>query len=117
MRMAIHEPCMGAGMETRRRLWPEQGEQPSNATVPPFGDGYREIQQYLYFASPPKPRVVPDRPDKPPIESMSGAGPGWLPDDELTREWLKYVEEYRSACDAVDREESPNNEVAGEAAS
>jgi hypothetical protein len=85
--------------------------------MPPFGDGYGEIQQLLYFRCTPKPRVVPDKPDKPPLGRKSGTEPGWLPDDELTREWLKYVEEHRSACDAADREESPNNGVAGEAAS
>jgi hypothetical protein len=29
---------------------------------------------------------------------------GWLPDDELTRDWLKAVEEYRQKCDREDRE-------------
>ena len=28
---------------------------------------------------------------------------GWLPDDELTREWLKEVQTYRAECDAADR--------------
>jgi hypothetical protein len=27
----------------------------------------------------------------------------WLPDDELTQEWLLHVEQYRSECDAADR--------------
>lgn len=27
----------------------------------------------------------------------------WLPDDDLTCEWLEAVEEYRRACDAADR--------------
>jgi hypothetical protein len=85
--------------------------------MPPFGDEYGEIQLHLYFQCKPKLGVVPEKPDKTPLGRKSGTEPGWLPDDELTREWLKYVEEYRSACDAADREESPNNGVAGEAAS
>ena len=117
MNIAFHEPCMASGTENRSRLWRKQGEQPSNATMPPFGDGYAEIQQHLYLTCEPKPLVVPDKLDNPPLGRKSGTEPGWLPDDELTREWLKYVEEYRSACDAADREESPNNGVAGEAAS
>ncbi|MBI2806837.1 MAG: hypothetical protein HYX68_17800 [Planctomycetes bacterium] len=30
---------------------------------------------------------------------------GWLPDDELTREWLQHMKDYRDECDARDREE------------
>lgn len=30
---------------------------------------------------------------------------GWLPDDELTREWLQHIQDYRAECDARDREE------------
>src|SRR5262245_23997978 len=41
---------------------------------------------------------------------------GYLPDDDLTREWLDAVEEYRKACDAADRErilgESPDEKAA-----
>src|SRR4051812_48395510 len=36
----------------------------------------------------------------------AGSGPaqsGWLPDDELTRDWLREVEQYRAECDAADR--------------
>lgn len=108
---------MGAVREKRTRRWEQQGEQPSNATLPPFRDEYEAIQQHLYIRCIPKLPVVPEQADKPPLGRKSGAEPGWLPDDELTREWLKYVEEYRSACDAADREESPNNGVAGEGAS
>jgi hypothetical protein len=32
------------------------------------------------------------------------AGPGWLPDDELTREWLQLVQQFRSECDSADRQ-------------
>lgn len=28
---------------------------------------------------------------------------GWLPDDDLTREWREAVEQYRLECDAADR--------------
>ena len=28
---------------------------------------------------------------------------GWLPDDDLTRDWLQSVEEYRQECDLADR--------------
>lgn len=28
---------------------------------------------------------------------------GWLPDDDLTREWQEAVEDYRRECDAEDR--------------
>jgi len=28
---------------------------------------------------------------------------GWLPDDELTKEWQQAVEEYRRECDEADR--------------
>src|SRR5947209_214643 len=28
---------------------------------------------------------------------------GWLPDDELTRDWLEQVRQYRAECDAADR--------------
>jgi hypothetical protein len=28
---------------------------------------------------------------------------GWLPDDELTRDWLQHVQQYRAECDVVDR--------------
>src|SRR5439155_18201560 len=38
-----------------------------------------------------------------PVTGTSGSDPGWLPDDELTNEWLKHVEEYRAECDAADR--------------
>lgn len=27
----------------------------------------------------------------------------WLPDDDLTRQWLEAVEEYRRECDVADR--------------
>jgi len=42
--------------------------------------------------------------------------PGWLPEDELTREWLDAVEVYRKECDSADRRrilgEDPADKVA-----
>jgi predicted RNase H-like HicB family nuclease len=38
-----------------------------------------------------------------PAPGKQGTEPGWLPDDELTREWLRLVEQYRAECDAADR--------------
>jgi hypothetical protein len=35
--------------------------------------------------------------------SVAPAPPGWLPDDDLTREWRDAVEMYRQECDAADR--------------
>jgi hypothetical protein len=35
----------------------------------------------------------------------ASAGGGWLPQDELTEEWLQHVQEYRAECDAADRAE------------
>jgi hypothetical protein len=29
---------------------------------------------------------------------------GWLPDDEVTREWLQAIQDYRDQCDKEDRE-------------
>jgi len=117
MTIAFHESWMAPATENRSRLWRKQGEQPSNATIPPFDDEYGEIQRHLYVQCKPKRSVVPEKADKIPLGRKSGTEPGWLPDDELTREWLKYIEEYRAACDAADREESPNDGVAGQAGS
>jgi hypothetical protein len=44
-----------------------------------------------------------------------GLPSGWLPDDELTREWLQNVEQYRQECDEADRRRllgGPEAEVA-----
>ncbi len=38
------------------------------------------------------------------VPSSPPAG-GWLPDDELTREWLQHIQDYRAECDARDRAE------------
>jgi hypothetical protein len=39
-----------------------------------------------------------------PVPATGSAGPAWLPDDELTRDWLGLVQQYRAECDAADRE-------------
>jgi hypothetical protein len=46
-----------------------------------------------------------------------GPEPGWLPDDELTRDWLRLVEQYRSECDAADRLRIINDPATPEATS
>ncbi len=38
-----------------------------------------------------------------PLATTPGSEPGWLADDELTREWRQDVEAYRAECDATDR--------------
>jgi hypothetical protein len=43
-----------------------------------------------------------------PIGAGSGLNGGWLPDDDLTQNWLQLVEQYRSECDAADRERLEN---------
>ena len=40
---------------------------------------------------------------------------GWLPDDELTQEWLQHIRDYRAECDERDRQELEQIEKAGEA--
>jgi hypothetical protein len=47
-----------------------------------------------------------------PTQIPGGKG-GTLPDDDLTREWLQAVEEYRQECDVADRERILG-EVSGE---
>jgi hypothetical protein len=39
-----------------------------------------------------------------PVPGGTGPAAGWLPDDELTRDWLQHMEDYRAECDAADRE-------------
>ena len=38
-----------------------------------------------------------------PLEPIAPIRGGWLPDDELTKEWQHAVEEYRRECDEADR--------------
>jgi hypothetical protein len=35
--------------------------------------------------------------------AVNGTHGGWLPDDELTHDWLRAMQEYRAECDAADR--------------
>jgi hypothetical protein len=52
-----------------------------------------------------------------PVEVKHGAEPGWLPDDELTRDWLRLVEQYRSECDEADRRRLQQDVATGEGTS
>jgi hypothetical protein len=112
--------------ETRYRIaarfptWNKKGERPQNATIPPFDDDYAELEHHMYvqFELSKRPGVVPERAKKSlPLGRKSGAEPGWLPADELTREWLQYVEEYRRECDTADRKRLQNDEEHREATS
>jgi hypothetical protein len=38
-----------------------------------------------------------------PVTATGAPQSGWLPDDELTRDWLRLVQQYRAECDAADR--------------
>lgn len=42
------------------------------------------------------------------VPGAAGGGPegGWLPDDELTRDWLQLVQQYRAECDVADQHAS-----------
>ncbi len=42
---------------------------------------------------------------------------GWLPDDELTRDWLEEVKQFRAECDAADRARIGDDPAFGESAS
>src|SRR5881392_4138007 len=51
------------------------------------------------------------------IPSTHGPAPGgWLPDDELTQEWLQHMKDYRDECDAADRARLLGEEESGEPA-
>jgi hypothetical protein len=39
----------------------------------------------------------------PEMAPIAGSVCGWLPDDDLTRDWQAAVEDYRRECDARDR--------------
>jgi hypothetical protein len=53
------------------------------------------------------------------VPSVLSAGPkgGWLPDDDLTREWLQAVQQFRDECDEADRHRLLNDASGGKAAS
>jgi hypothetical protein len=38
-----------------------------------------------------------------PVTASGRLAGGWLPDDEVTRDWQQLVQEYRAECDAADR--------------
>jgi predicted RNase H-like HicB family nuclease len=38
-----------------------------------------------------------------PISPAQVSHGGWLPDDELTQEWLQHVQQFRQECDEADR--------------
>ena len=61
-----------------------------------------------------------------PASSAKGVSPhsphgippgGWLPDDELTREWLQAIQDYRDQCDIEDRARILGESDEGKAAS
>lgn len=52
-----------------------------------------------------------------PMRSTSAAAPGWLPDDELTKEWLEIIEERRRENDEADRRRILGGEAEEKAAS
>jgi hypothetical protein len=35
---------------------------------------------------------------------------GWLPDDDLTHDWLQHIQDYRAECDAADRAEQQGDD-------
>jgi hypothetical protein len=91
-----------------------------NATLPPYGDEYAEFAEHLYVGSKANRdrEVVNDLADRNPrLEEKPGPKSGWLPDDELTQEWLELVEQYRADCDAEDRRHLLNDSPPGEAIS
>jgi hypothetical protein len=68
----------------------------------------KAVQQRLQAGAQVLPLALPMK-----FPTLSHAG--WLPDDDLTREWREAVEEYRRECDAEDRRrilgESKNEDV------
>jgi hypothetical protein len=53
----------------------------------------------------------------PAILSGGPKGHGWLPEDELTREWLQAVQQFRDECDEADRRRLLDDASEGKAAS
>lgn len=92
----------------------------TNATLPPYSDEYAELEQYLYARRRVNRNreVISDLAEKNrQLEGKRGMEPGWLADDELTHDWLRRVEQYRSECDASDRRRLLSDPAAGEGAS
>ena len=68
-------------------------------------DAVQAMETALRAAGVPDPFVLLPlevTPDKPWIASA-----GWLPDDELTDQWLDAIAEYRRQCDAADKATLP----------
>src|SRR5581483_5029979 len=51
------------------------------------------------------------------ISVPSAAPGGWLPDDELTQEWLRAVQQFRDECDEADQRRLSDGPSPGKAAS
>jgi len=51
-----------------------------------------------------------------PIPTAAAGFGGWLPEDELTREWLDAVQEYRQEGDEADRQRLLNDPENGQVA-
>jgi hypothetical protein len=113
-------PARAAQPNERPNPLPVYWERQTNATLPPYGDEYAELEPHLYA------RCGANR-DREVINGLAhaerqqegkrGAEPGWLPDDELTRDWLQLMQQYRSECDASDRRRILNDPATGETAS
>jgi hypothetical protein len=92
----------------------------TNATLPPYGDAYAELEQHLYArCEVNRNREVLNGLDEKhaQLEGRRGAEPGWLADDEVTQDWLQLMEQYRSECDASDRRRLRNDPATEEAPS
>lgn len=59
-----------------------------------LGELSRVVRQRLEAGARVMPLVLPLKPTTPTA--------GWLPDDELTKEWQQAVEQYRRECDEAD---------------
>jgi hypothetical protein len=98
------------------RYWEPQ----TNATVPPYSDDYVQLEQHLYAQCRlnRNREIIDDLADKnSQFKGKRGAEPGWLADDQLTRDWLELVQQYRSECDASDRRRLLNDPATGETTS
>ena len=71
-----------------------------------------ELAHALLAASahPPTPNSTPNSPPGIPRG-------GWLPNDDLTREWLQAIQDYRDQCDREDRARILGDSDEGKAAS
>lgn len=67
----------------------------ANTPEEALGEIARAVRDRLQAGGRVLPLSLPLKPAKP--------AAGWLPDDELTKEWQRAVEEYRRECDEADR--------------